>query len=62
MYKTNNNEFVKICGGGLPGIGCGKFLTKQNWMKKDGSDGRKGDKGNVPLCPNCGEDYCGSDF
>lgn len=37
-------------------IGCGKFLPRNNWMRRDGLDGRGGDRGNAPLCHECSED------
>jgi len=37
------------------GIGCGKFMPRTNWMRRDGMDSRGGAFGNAPLCDRCAE-------
>jgi hypothetical protein len=57
VREQERAPFITRCGGSNPKayFGCGCFLPKINWVRRDGADGRGGHLGNVPLCHKCAE-------
>lgn len=53
-----HGSYLRRCGEAIWGkvdFACGRFLPKTNWMRRDGADGRGGERGNAPLCWRCSE-------
>jgi hypothetical protein len=53
-----NDTYLTLCGvgaNGTTGRGCGGTVERDRWIRRDGRDNRRGNKGGCPFCSDCAE-------